>query len=97
MENTIVKFELEAKELKNQLIRAALDDNVDFTDTEDEDAMMMAKTLRFLDTTCKLVVEQAKTIEGIKTTLNTILDNERLVLNLLLHDTNEQKVNEEEI
>ena len=95
MEDAIVKFSYETKELRNLLIRAALEDDVDFTDTEDKEVMLMTRVLRCLDATSTIMIEQAKKIDEINKNLNTVLENQRLAMNLLLQ-SNERKVTEEE-
>ncbi len=74
MENTIVKFENEAKELKKCLIQAAIENKVDCIDPESEDARAMITIMRFVDAACQLVVEQSKTINEINSKFDKLLE-----------------------
>ena len=73
MEETIAKFENEAKELKKSILQQAIENDIDFTDTEDEDAVSLMRCMKFLDATYKLMVEQSRAIDKINKKLDVLV------------------------
>ena len=73
MKNTIVKFENEAKELKKAMFVLAVENDIDFTDVDDDAVKTIANMLKFCDTSIKLVVEQSKMINEIDEKLDKLM------------------------
>ena len=73
MNDAIIKFEYEAKEMKKALIRMVLESDVDFTDIEKEDTRMIMSYLKLFDTSLELIVAQSKMIDDMNMKLDKLV------------------------
>lgn len=73
METKIEKFEREAKEMKKTVLKIAFDRDVDFTNVNNEEVLMLVNILKLFDVALELTVEEAKKIDAINEKIDKLM------------------------